>query len=64
MQTQKQELEIDKMIIALVNHDWHQQFSEDIKSVAIKKGERPICYREESANHITNCYATTSKEGQ
>ena len=38
-QTQKQELEIDEMIIALVDHDWCQQFSEDIKALAIKKGK-------------------------
>ncbi len=37
--TQKRELEIDQMIIALVDHDWHQQFSEDIKALAVKKGK-------------------------
>lgn len=36
-QTQKRELEIDKMIIALVDHNWRQQFSENIKTLAAKK---------------------------
>ncbi len=31
-QTQKWELEIDEMIIALVDHDRRQQFSEDIRA--------------------------------
>ena len=37
--TQKRELEIDEMIIALVDHDRRQQFSEDIKALAAKKGK-------------------------
>ena len=37
--TQKRELEIDEMIIALVDHDRRQQFSEDIKALAVKKGK-------------------------
>ncbi|MCJ1348264.1 hypothetical protein MMC31_006495 [Peltigera leucophlebia] len=37
--TQKQELEIDEMIIALVDHDRRQQFSEDIKALATKNGK-------------------------
>ena len=37
--TQKRELEIDEMIIALVDHDRRQQFSEDIKALATKKGK-------------------------
>lgn len=37
MQTQKQELEIDKIIIALVNYNWRQQFSEYNKALAAKK---------------------------
>ena len=38
-QTQKRELEIDEMIIALVDHNRRQQFSEDIKALAAKKGK-------------------------
>ena len=38
-QTQKRELEIDEMIIALVDHDRRQQFSEDTKALAAKKGK-------------------------
>ncbi len=37
--TQKRELEIDEMIIALVDHDRRQQFSKDIKALAAKKGK-------------------------
>ena len=37
--TQKQELEIDEMIIALVDQDRRQQFSKDIKALAAKKGK-------------------------
>lgn len=37
--TQKRELEINEMIIALVDHDRRQQFSEDTKALAIKKGK-------------------------
>ncbi len=37
--TQKRELEIDEMIIVLVDHDRCQQFSEDIKALAVKKGK-------------------------
>ena len=36
-QMQKRELEIDEMIIALVDHNWRQQFSEDTKALAAKK---------------------------
>ncbi len=38
-QTQKRDLEIDEMIIALVDHNRRQQFSEDIKALAAKKGK-------------------------
>lgn len=37
--TQKQELEIDEMIIALVDHNRRQQFSEHTKALAAKKGK-------------------------
>lgn len=36
-QTQKRELEIEKMIITLIDHDWYQQFNEDTKTLANKK---------------------------
>ena len=37
--TQKRELEIVERIIARVDHDRRQQFSEDIKALAVKKGK-------------------------
>ena len=39
VRTQKRELEIDEMIIALEDHDRRQQVSEDIKALAAKKGK-------------------------
>ena len=47
--TQKQELEIDKMIIALVDHDRRQQFSEDTKALAAKKRKSKIVIEKENS---------------
>ena len=49
--TQKRELEIDEMIIALVDHDRRQQFSEDVKALAAKRGKANLLQRRKSQSH-------------
>lgn len=39
---QKQKLKIDKMIIALIDHNRRQQFSKDTKALAAKKEKSKI----------------------
>ena len=47
--TQKRELEIDEMIIALVDQDRRQQFSENTKALAAKKGKGKLVTEKEKS---------------
>lgn len=50
-QTQKRELESKEMIIALVDHNWRQPFSEDIKALPIKKSKGKSSVKKKSQLH-------------
>ena len=62
VQTQKQELEINEMIIALVDHDRRQQFFEDTKALVAKKGKSKIVTEKEKSTTSPSIKKDKGKE--
>lgn len=63
--TEKRELEIDKMIITLVDHDRPSKFSEDVKALAAKKGKgKSITEKEKPTASPTTPPSTKKDKGK
>ncbi len=60
--SQKRELEIDEMIIALVDHDWRQQFAEYIKTLAAKKVKGKSTTDKEKPTTLPTTPPSTNKD--
>ncbi len=60
--TQQRELEIDEMIIAFVDHNRRQQFSEDIKALAANKGKGKSTTEKEKPTTLPTTPPSTKKD--
>lgn len=60
--TERQDLEIDEIIITLVDHDRRQQFSEDIKALATKKRKGKSATEKEKPTTTSSTKKNKEKE--